>query len=147
MKIFINKPAYKTLVCDFCVDHSRKVNWWYAAKDDIMETNEPPPKGQTNIVLQSHPDGKSTILAETKVRLILESIGGRWAACDRCRELIDDRFISILAIIASEQFVKNHQLTLSSDQAAILIDRIFNVQQAFWRNYKGDGAYPMESNN
>jgi len=144
MKTIIEKKSDQ-LVCDFCVNYKRKPVWWYAAKDDVMEYTPPAKPGTSNVVLQSHPNSPSTILVKTTGSLLLESTGGKWAACDRCKICIDAKKLHLLAYISTKQFIINHNVQIFNERDIEMIkQRIFNVQQAFWRNYDGQPAQRIE---
>jgi len=108
----------KQLLCDFCADCSHPPKWWYVAKDDVMMITS---------------------------NIGVPSLGGKWAACNRCKELVDSKKMHTLAYISAEQYIRNHRLEIiNAKDIEILKERVFNVQQAFWRNYDGSPAQPIE---
>jgi hypothetical protein len=98
-----------------------------------MENNPPAPPGIRNVVLR--PGGGLPFVVTTG-GVTLESVGGRWAACDHCKELVQSRMDISIAIKATYQFLKNHP-EVSGLNFSDILSRISAVQQAFWKNWDG----------
>jgi hypothetical protein len=127
-----------TPICDFCCDRSKPVHWYFNATDAVMQEMDAAPAGAINAVFRY---GK--VVAETTKKMTLESIGGRWAACDECRGYVERHDALKLSWVAAVQYTINNRI---EQLTKTVLDEIHNgvaeVQQAFWKNWDQQPATP-----